>query len=98
MGEYVKVKLTLARLRAVPEGQPPRLLKDVVALAMHINRKATVNMSGLANNPRMFLALRMNTFPLRPADVLTTCAVQGGELERSVIHETSPSEFYTPLS
>ena len=52
---------------------------------MHIRRKATVNMSGLAKNPRKFVALRMDTLPL------------GGEFERSVIHETNPSEFCTQL-
>ena len=68
--EYAKAKLTSARLRAVPEGQPPRLPKDFVALAMHKHRNATVSMSGFANNPRKFVALRMNTpLPLRPAEV-----------------------------
>ena len=50
-----------------------------MALAMHKHRKTTANMSGLANNPRKFVALRMNKLPPRPADVLTTYAVQGGK-------------------
>ena len=82
------MKLTSARLRAVPEGQPPGLPKGTVALAMHKHRKTSVNMSGFANNPRS-----MNTLPPRPADVLTTYAAQGGEFELFVIHETNPSEF-----
>ena len=54
-------------------------------------------MSGLANNPRKFVALRMNTSPLRAAGVLTTYSVQGGEFGRFVVHERNPSEFYTQL-
>ena len=96
--EYAKVKLTSAHLRAVPKGQPPGFSEDAVALAMHKHRKANENMSGLAHNPRKFVALRMNTSPLLPAVVLTAYAVQGGEFERFVIHETNPPEIHTQLS
>ena len=96
--QYVYVEVTSTPLLQTPPGQPSNLPENVVAFPLHNHRKSVVNLSGMENNRRKSVTVRLRQLPLRPANVLTTYAVQSAQFQRLIIYETNPSQFYTQLS
>lgn len=95
---FVLVELTSSRLLAIPRGQPSNLPLNVVALPMHLHKKACVPLTGLPDSSRKSVTVRVFQIPLRPANALTSYAVQSGQFRQLIIYETTPTEFYTQIS
>jgi len=95
---FVLVELTSTRLITQPHGQPPNLPTNVVALPMHLHRKVVVDISGIPENNRKSVSVKVRQLPLRAANVLTSYSVQSGQFNRIIIYETTPTEFYTQVS
>jgi hypothetical protein len=70
----------------------------VIALPLHLHKKACVSLSGLTGASRKSVTLRLRQLPLRPANALTSYSVQSGQFKRIIIYETKPNEFYTQIS
>ncbi len=95
---FVFVELTSTRLLATPSGQPLNLPPNVIALPLHLHKKACVSLSGLTGASRKSVTLRLRQLPLRPANALTSYSGQSGQFKRIIIYETKPNEFYTQIS
>jgi hypothetical protein len=95
---FLFVELTSTRLLAIPRGQPLNLPPNVIALPLHLHKKACVSLSGLHDASRKSVTLRLKQLPLRPANALTSYSVQSGQFKQIIIYETKPNEFYTQIS